>query len=83
MRETGIFQTELAHKMDCSQQYDSKILKAYHWKPSLKSRIFYLKSQKKIAPNPGKRGVILDGSTSQKKSSRTHIQEGLSDTELP
>ena len=27
MRETGMSQTELAHKMGCSQQYVSKILK--------------------------------------------------------
>ena len=27
MRESGISQTELAHKMGCSQQYVSKILK--------------------------------------------------------
>ena len=37
MRESGISQTELAHKMGCSQQYVSKILKGQEnlpWKPS-------------------------------------------------
>ena len=39
MRESGISQTELAHKMGCSQQYVSKILKGQkicHWKLSQK-----------------------------------------------